>query len=250
MMDIDRYCARLDDTGSRQPTLATLRRLHLAHLLTVPFENLDIGLGRPIVLDEAALFNKIVERRRGGFCYELNGLFAALLRALGFSVTLLSARDVQHDGQLGPEFDHLTLRVDLAEPWLADVGWGDSFLEPLRLASPDVQHDHGRAYRIVADGAARRLQKRLDDGEWRDHYQFTLQPRAWSDFTAMCQYHQTAPESIFTQRRTCTRATPTGRVTFSEQRLIVTEAGVRQETPLADEAARLAALREHFGIIL
>jgi N-hydroxyarylamine O-acetyltransferase len=249
-MDIDRYCARLADTGPRSPTLATLRRLHDAHLLTVPFENLDIGLGRPIVLDEAALFAKIVERHRGGFCYELNGLFAALLRALGFQVTLLSARDVQPDGRLGPEFDHLTLRVDLVEPWLVDVGWGDCFLEPLRLDWPGAQPDHGRTYRIVAAGPARRLQQRTADDGWQDLYQFTLQPRAWADFGPMCRYHQTAPESIFTQRRTCTRATPTGRVTISDRRLIVTEDGVRRETPLADEAARLAALREHFGLVL
>src|SRR5258706_4705129 len=122
--------AYLDRIGQRGPTPAnetTLRSLHLAHLRTVPFENLDIHLGRDIVLDETRLFDKIVRQKRGGFCYELNGLFAELLGELGFRVTLLSAR-VVNDGQVGPEFDHLALRVDLDRPWLCDVGFGDSFL--------------------------------------------------------------------------------------------------------------------------
>jgi N-hydroxyarylamine O-acetyltransferase len=119
-MEIDRYCARLGDTGPRTPTLATLRRLHYAHLLAVPFENLDIGLGRPIVLDEAALFAKIVERRRGGFCYELNGLFAALLRALA-SRDPAGGADVQPDGRLGPNSITSPCGSSLAEP-----GWSES----------------------------------------------------------------------------------------------------------------------------
>jgi N-hydroxyarylamine O-acetyltransferase len=249
-MDVERYLARIGYEGARVPAVATLRGLHLAHLYRVPFENLDIGLGRPIVLDEAAVFEKIVCRRRGGFCYELNGLFAALLRALGFRVALLAARAVGPGGALGPEFDHLTLRVDLEEPWLADVGWGDSFLEPLRLDSAEEQPDHGRVYRVVADGATRRLQQCTGDGQWQDHYQFTLRPYAWSDFAEMCRHHQTAPQSTFTQRRICTLATPAGRVTIADRRLIITAGGVRRETPLADEAAAGAALREHFGVVL
>ena len=249
-MDVERYLARIGYAGPREPTITMLRGLHLAHLYSVPFENLDIGLGRPIVLDEQAVFDKIVVRRRGGFCYELNGLFAALLRALGFRVTLLAARDVAADGALGPEFDHLTLRVDLAEPWLADVGWGDSFLEPLRLDAREGQPDHGRVYRIVQEEERRRLQQRDGDGSWESHYQFTLQPRAWSDFAETCRYHQTSAQSTFTQRRVCTLATPTGRATLSDQRLIVTAEGVRQETPLTDEVAVDAVLRERFGIVI
>ncbi|HEX9438499.1 MAG TPA: arylamine N-acetyltransferase, partial [Roseiflexaceae bacterium] len=110
-MDIQTYFQRINYHGPLAPTAETLRELHVAHLLAVPFENLNIGLGWPIVLDEAALFEKIVVRRRGGFCYELNGLFSALLRALSFDVTLLSAGVARADGGFGPEFDHLTLLV-------------------------------------------------------------------------------------------------------------------------------------------
>ena len=269
MLDIERYLARIGYTGPRDPTLATLRALHQAHLWAVPFENLDIGAGRPIVLDEAAVLAKIVERRRGGFCYELNGAFAALLRALGFRVTLLSAQ-VQRPPTaagpaFGPEFDHLTLRVDLEEPWLADVGFGDSFLQPLRLTAWAEQVDTGRSspivnqapegvwqdrYRLVPDGALWTLQRRDWAGQWQDRYRFTLAPRAWADFAEMCRYHQTDLASIFTRHRTCSLATPSGRVTLSDARLIVTADGARREVALADEAAWAAALAEHFGIVL
>ena len=263
-IDVERYLDRISYNGSRQPTLETLRQLHRAHLLTVPFENLDIALDRPIVLDAGALFAKIVERRRGGFCYELNGLFAALLRALGFRVTLLSGgffRSHGEDGTVfGPEFDHLALRVDLQQPWLADVS---TFLYPLRFDTADEQESkepdapsiqpltkdvwHDR-YRILPDDEHQILQQRDWANVWQDRFRFTLVPRRLSDFDAMCRYHQTAPESIFLQHRTCTRVTATGRVTIADLRLLITEGGERRETDLADEASRTAALREYCGI--
>jgi arylamine N-acetyltransferase len=126
MLNVPAYLDRIAYTGPLVPTADVLRDLHRAHLFTVPFENLDIALGRKIVCDENGFVQKIVEQRRGGFCYELNGAFAALLRAIGFEVTLLSARVPREDGTDGPEFDHLALRIDLGESWLADVGfeWG------------------------------------------------------------------------------------------------------------------------------
>jgi N-hydroxyarylamine O-acetyltransferase len=227
-----------------------LRALHTTHLLTVPFENLDIHLGRPIVLDQAALYAKIVARRRGGFCYELNGLFAALLRALGFSVTLLSARVSRPDGDFGPEFDHLTLLVEHDERWLADVGFGDSFREPLRLDAAGVQAHHGRAYSLTHDADQWTVHWPDSDGHWQARYRFTLQPRHLNDFAGMCHVQQTSPDSSFTQRRICTRTTPDGRVTLSDLRLIITAGDERQERQLRDEAEYRSMLREHFGIAL
>lgn len=264
ILDIERYLDRINYTGSREPTLETLRKLHRAHLYAVPFENLDIGLGRPIILDEQALFTKIVGHRRGGFCYELNGLFAALLRALGFRVTLLAA-GVYNTGRaaFGPKFDHLTLCVDLERPWLADVGFGDSFLHPLPLDTDDEQIDDGRAAPLVRPGAegvwqdrfritgtadTRTLQRRDWAGEWRDQYRLGLTPRRWSDFAPMCHYHQTSPESGFTRGSVCSVATATGRVTVVDLRLLITTGDEKRETDLADEAARTAALRDHCGI--
>ncbi|HEU5329449.1 MAG: arylamine N-acetyltransferase family protein [Thermomicrobiales bacterium] len=249
MLDVAAYLDRIAYTGPRDPSLATLRALHLAHLRAAPFENLDIGLGRTIVLDDAALYEKIVVRRRGGFCYELNGLFARLLHVLGFAVTLLSAGVKGGNGQFGPEFDHLTLRVDLDEPWLADVGFGDSFHLPLRLHGRAAQHRDGQAYRLVEDSAYLMLE-RLRDETWEPQYRFTLQPRALPDFTAMCHYQQTAPESHFTRHSVCTILTAAGRITLSDDRLIITNNGKRAEHMLTSAKERTEALRDHFGIVL
>src|SRR5437762_8680982 len=140
MSHIDSYLKRIGYSGPTTPTPDLLRNLHRAHLLAVPFENLDIALGRRIVCEEESFLRKIIDRRRGGFCYELNGAFAALLRALGFQVTLLSAR-VYGGGRFGPLFDHLALRVDLDEPWLADIGFGRFARRPLRVTGCEPQTD-------------------------------------------------------------------------------------------------------------
>jgi N-hydroxyarylamine O-acetyltransferase len=227
-----------------------LRAVHAAHLMAVPFENLDIGLGRAIELDEAALFAKIVRRGRGGFCYELNGLFAALLRGLGFDVTLLSAR-VYSAGVAGPDFDHLTLRVRPADgsAWLADVGFGDSFVEPLRLATGEqADTGRGRTYRLLHHGDEWLLEECRAAASYEARYSFTSQPRRMEDFGPMCHYQQTSPDSHFTQQRVISRATPTGRITLRDHRLIVHDEAGRTETALPDDRAYAAALRAHFGI--
>jgi len=247
-MDVPAYLRRLEYRGSRVPNVVTLRSLHRAHLLAVPFENLDIHLGRPIRL-EAALFEKIVRQRRGGFCYELNGLFALLLSALGFEVELLSAR-VMNEGQPGPAFDHLALLVKLEESWLADVGFGDSFVEPLRLQDEIEQVQHAGAFRLLRNAEQWRLQARTREGDWQSQYLFTLTPHTLADFAGMCHYHQTSPASHFTQKRICTRATACGRLTLSERRLIITHNGGRRETILQREEEYQAALWDRFGIAL
>jgi len=249
------------DAAAPAPTLHTLRALHEAHLLAVPFENLSIHAGQPIILDEGALFKKIVRRRRGGFCYELNGLFVWLLRQSGFQVDLLSAGVAHASGGFGPEFDHLTLLVHQVEgaDWLADVGFGDSFRQPLRFVA-DVEQ-------VEADGSRYRLQRasegREDDvrreywivqqfseGQWQAQYRFTLEPHALADFNEMCHYQQTSPESHFTQQRICTLATPTGRVSLSDLRLITTIQGHREERLLHSEEEYRAVLAEQFGVVV
>ena len=247
--DVEAYLTRIGHRGERAPTEAVLRDLHLAHLYAVPFENLDISRGVPIQLDPAALFAKIVTGRRGGFCYELNGLFSELLRSLGFAVTLLSAGVARDDGDFGPDFDHLTLQLDLGTPWLVDVGFKESFREPLRLDTEEIQAQGVGSYRIVRDGSNRLLVRLGRDGE-KPQYCFSLEPRALSDFAGMCHYHQTSPLSHFTQKRVCTLATSEGRVTLSERRLIVTRDGTREEVELPDEEAVASALWSYFGIRL
>src|SRR5215203_4005086 len=175
-MNIEAYLQRINYSGSREPTPETLRALQVAHLQTVPFENLSIHAGEPIVLAKDALFTKIVEDRRGGFCYEANGLFAGLLRALGFEVAMLAAGVANPQGEFGPIFDHMTLMVTLEERWLVDVGFGDSFLEPLLLDARNDQVQGTRAFRIVADDNHLILNRRNQSGDWEPQYRFTLQP--------------------------------------------------------------------------
>lgn len=251
-MDVDAYLRRIGYDGPRDASAGALRSLHRVHMLAVPFENLDIHLGRPIALDQAALFEKIVGRRRGGFCYELNGLFAALLRELGFGVTLLAAAVARGDGQFGPEFDHMALLVEAPgqtpERWLADVGFGDSFRAPLPLLERiEQRQEDGQVYRLERDGERWTMLGRAGAG-WQAQYRFTLQPHDYAEYAEMCRYHQTSPESSFTRKRVCSLATPGGRITLSDLTLIVTERGERTERLLAGEQEHRATLRELFGI--
>ena len=248
-MDIGQYLQRLGYEGAREPTLETLRALHRRHLETIPFENLDIHARRPIVLDEAAFFDKVVRRNRGGFCYELNGLFAVLLRALGFQVTYLSGR-VSPDGvhPSGPEFDHLVLEVSLeGATWLVDVGFGESFSEPPPLAL-GTWDSGGQRFHLERLGEDWSLSVEMPGGARRLLYVFSRVPRRLEEFSEMCRYHQTSPDSFFLKNRLCSRKTPTGRVTVSGHRLIVTEQGRRVEQPLATAEDIERALLEHFGI--
>jgi N-hydroxyarylamine O-acetyltransferase len=258
-MDPDAYLRRINYSGPLHPSAESLAALHLAHLQAVPFENLDIHLNCPIELRIEPLYEKIVSRRRGGFCYELNGLFAALLVALGFEVELLSARVVD-GGQPGPEFDHLTLQVRIPSTkkgageevvsYLADVGFGESFRCPLQLVPEIVQEQPWGVYCLTQEDQTWTYWSKNEQSGWERQYLFTLQPRRFSDFMAMCRFHQTSPESSFTRRRVCSLATPRGRVTLSDRRLILTDEGQREERDLAGEAEYLALLQEWFGVSL
>ncbi|MCO5974756.1 arylamine N-acetyltransferase family protein [Actinoallomurus soli] len=236
------YLARIGADLPARPDDEALRDLHLRHLLAVPFENLAIHLGEDIVLDEDALVAKIVDRRRGGFCYELNGAFGALLSALGYDVTHLAARVLGDDGP-GIPYDHLALR---AGPWLVDVGFGDHAHHPLRIDERGEQEDPGGTFRIAetADGDLDVLR----DG--RPAYRLETRPRRLRDFVAGCWWHRTSPASHFTRSLVCSLLTETGRITLNGRTLIRTVDGERREERLGDDAEVLAAYRAHFGVEL
>jgi N-hydroxyarylamine O-acetyltransferase len=242
------YLARIGTSRPASPDLQALRELQLAHLRTVPFENLSIHLGEPIVLDQDALISKVAQRRRGGFCYELNGAFAALLTELGYRVSLLQARVFGAGGLPGPPFDHLTLRVDLAEPWLVDVGFGRFAVQPLRLDSRDDQPHPDGTFRIAVSPSGYGDLDIFADGE--PAYRVDPRPYALADFAPTCLYQQTSPASHFTQSLTCSLLTKSGRATLSEDRLILTEGGTREERTLTSDADILGAYRSYFGIDL
>ncbi|WP_327668267.1 MULTISPECIES: arylamine N-acetyltransferase [unclassified Streptomyces] len=250
-MDHPRTDAYLRRIGADRPSAATadaLRTLHLAHLLAVPFENLSVHLGEEIVLDADALVAKLVDRGRGGFCYELNGAFGALLAALGFEVTPLQARVVGKDGRLGIPYDHMALRVRTAEgtTWLADVGFGTHTHFPLAFDERSAQPDPGGVFRI--EGAADGDLLVLRDGE--PQYLLEQRPRTLRDFEAGAWYHRTSPASHFTQSVVCSRLTEDGRITLSGHTLTTTVGDDRTATELPTDASVLEAYDQHFGIVL
>jgi N-hydroxyarylamine O-acetyltransferase len=248
-MDVEAYLHRIHYDGPRDPSPATLRGLHRYHLFTVPFENLDIPLGNRIVLDPEFLFDKIVVRKRGGFCYELNGLFHDLLTALGFRVEMLSARVGRADGSFSPEFDHMLLKVTLEDPWLADVGFGDSFVSPLLLQSEATGLIEGDSrFPVAWLNAAWDVLRRDAESMPVTLYRFTEVARELREFAPMCHFHQTSPNSHFTQNRVCSKAFPKGRVTISGMRLITTKNAVRKETVLNNREELRECLRQQFGI--
>ena len=240
-----RYLARLGVRSPGAPTIQLLRELHRRHVERVPFENLSIHVGEAIELEPDALIDKLTLRHRGGFCYELNGAFAELLRTLGFAVELLEGR-VYGDGVPGIPFDHLALCVTIATvPYLADVGFGAGFLEPLSLAIAEEQIDPAGIFTIVER-----------EGGWFDlvhdgvaQYVFSRVPRRLDEFAGGCRYHQTSPQSPFTRGTVCSLPTAAGRITLRNRRLLVTIGTEREERELAPSAIR-EVLAGDFGITL
>ncbi len=251
-MDIQRYLQHIHFAGTPKADLQTLQRLHHCHMLAVPFENLSIIYRHGIDLTEAALFSKIVERNRGGFCYELNRMFALLLRQIGFQVAFISGEIRAREGTFGPPFDHMALVVTLDQPYLADVGFGDAFLTPLKIATTEQQPQSSGTFHLEQNGDYYYLERR--NGDRRSHtkmlYRFTLQPREPAEFNGMCHYHCTSPQSHFTQKLVCSRPTENGRITLSESKLIITQDHQRKESTLHSEEERQEALRHYFAIDL
>ncbi|MEU7058543.1 arylamine N-acetyltransferase [Streptomyces sp. NPDC046197] len=261
---VDAYLRRLGAERPARPTVDVLRGLQLRHLRTVPFENLSIHLGEEIVLEEERLLDKMVGAHRGGFCYELNGAFGALLAALGFDVTLLAGRVYGEEGRLGIPYDHLALRVRTVDggDWLADVGFGAFSHFPLAFGERGEQAEPGGTFRIVeaapdaagARGPASAVDSAdvdvLRDG--RPQYRLEARPRVLGDFVAGAWWHSTSPASHFTRSLVCSRlAEGGGRVTLSGRTLTTTGAdGTREVRDLTSDEEVLAVYRDRFGIAL
>jgi len=261
--DIDGYLGRLGVVRPASPDAEALRTLQLAHIERIPFENADVLGGRPIVLDPEALVERLTEpgSRGGGFCYQLNGAFAVLLQALGYSVDRLAAR-FHGDVRMEPRFGHMALRVKVdGAAWLADVGAGYSFRAPLQLQTGLDQDDPSGRFRIqrAADGPvppagddppdALDVMWRHRDGVFRPHYRFEPAPASLDDFVAPCDWARTAPDSPFTQDWICAIGTVGGWATLDGRRLRVTGADLdRIDAELIDATALAAALDRWFGV--
>jgi N-hydroxyarylamine O-acetyltransferase len=239
---MQRYLGRLGFAAPPPPTWEGLNKLVDAHLRAVPFENLDVMAGLQPQLSTAGTLHKIVSRGRGGFCYELNEAFGALLAHAGFSVRRIEARVWSVPQQrFGPPFDHLALVVSLPEgDFLTDVGFGDNNRTPLRLPEDEVEDVSGRYTLRPGSGGLWRL-SRPD----RPLYDMTLAPQPLEVFAPMYRFHQTSPESIFSKGLICTRATANGRITLSGNRLSIVAGPHREESAGVDRGRTLA---QHFGI--
>lgn len=252
-MDIKKYLARIGLNEVPQADLESLRLLQESHLYTVPFENLDIHLGRRIIIDYDRIFEKVVDQKRGGFCYELNGLFFHLLEALGYQVKRLSARVYQDERQaFSHEYDHMTLCVHLdGKDWLTDVGFGRFSFAPLCIGMNEIQSDGKRQYKFVpyeADKDYVSVMHLEEDGNWKDGYIFSMKARAAEEFIPMCHYQQTFPESHFLKGKMCTIPTKEGRITLNEKSLKITKAGEVEETEIGNDEVFFQHLKTYFGI--
>ncbi|MDX3077414.1 arylamine N-acetyltransferase [Streptomyces sp. MI02-7b] len=245
----DAYLRRIGAPRPTRPDADALRELHVRHLVAVPFENLSLHLGEPVTLVPDALHDKIVGARRGGYCYELNGAFAALLTALGYDVGLLACRGISPDG-LGIPYDHLALRVRTADgaTLLADVGFGRHAHHPLPLTTDTDQSDPGGVFRFTP--APLGDPDLLHDGT--PVYRLDLRPRELADFEVGSWYQQTSPRSHFTTSLVCSRLTDDGgRLTLTGRTLITTAPdGTRHEVPLDTDSEVLEAYRDGFGLAL
>jgi N-hydroxyarylamine O-acetyltransferase len=258
---LDTYLERIGWEGGRRPDMATLRGVQLAHMRAIPFENLDALGGRAPSLDLADLMAKLVHgRRRGGYCYEHNTLFAAALEALGVRVTRLTARVVVGADRFEDRpRTHMALLVELPgdpRPHLADVGFGaiGSLLEPVPLTADTEFHDAGRRHRLVHAPRRGPLETWVLEvhaaGGWQAQYAFTLEPFEPSDYEVINWHVATNPRSPFSRRPYVQRLTPDAALLLDGDRLTVTRAddGTVTERKLSDETEARRALAEEFGI--
>ena len=232
---------------STEATLETLKHIQWQALLVLPFENLDIHLGRRISLDLEALYRKIVVNGRGGFCYELNECFYQCLAAMGYEVERLEGR--VELGGAGAPFDHQCTLVRLdGNRWMADIGMGDSTMSPLRLDDDEPQTDGRSWFRVAKRDGFLEVFRQFDPGEWSKMLILNLKPQPWESFADRCHWHQTAPESVFVHKRMCTLATESGRISLSGNTL--KEIGEEASERHISEPEYPAVLHERFGISL
>lgn len=200
--EIEAYLRRIGLYPPIRNDIESLKILHAAHVQKVPFETLDILRKKPFSLCFSGMYDKIIKRNRGGYCYELNGMFSYLLKGFNFDFVICNALLCKDDGSSIPESKHMVLVVSLKERWLIDVGYGNGFIEPLPLDNPQPQHQGHRTFRIVMNSGQYLIQK-LKQNTWAILYTFKLEPSTMSDFEERDRFHQINPASLFHGKRIC-----------------------------------------------
>ena len=251
LLDVDAYLGRVGYDGDLKPTVEVLRRLHHAHVATIPFENLDIVLGRGISLEMEAMQEKLIRRDRGGYCYEHNLLFAALLERLGFAVRRLTARIRMGRDEPQPS-GHMLLRVDAGgSPWLADVGFGGQrLLEPIPLEDGATAQQGSWKYRLDREAAGACVLRTLRPNGWFDLYSFTLEPRRHSDYVVYNYYTSTNPDSPLTREIVVLQTEPHRRLALTGRRFATAYPDGSTERRELAGAELIGVLRGAFGIVL
>lgn len=249
-MNKENYLRRIGIEKTDFPVdLENLKLLQKQHLLNIPFENLDIHWKRPILLDTNNFYEKIVGERRGGFCYELNGLFYELLAEIGFQSKLISACVSTGNGNFTPEYAHLAILTIIdGEEFLADVGFGDFTAEPLKFVLDIEQKDANGVFLIKNfDGEYFEVVKK-DGSIWKSEYIFKDLARDLAEFAGMCDFQQTSPESHFTQGKVCSLMLENGRKSLTDKKFIETKNGEKSETDINSEDEFNTHLASEFQI--
>ncbi|MFC0522193.1 arylamine N-acetyltransferase [Pontibacillus salicampi] len=245
-MDIPLYLQRIGIDSIPTVSSKALSQLTKAHLYNIPFENIDVMTGNYIDLSVARFYDKIVIRKRGGFCYELNGLFHELLRQLGYEIMLIAATVLQKDGSWAYPNSHAANIVYVeGEAYLVDVGFGDSCIEPVPL-NGKILRDQSGTYRIKEQEGLYYLERY--EKRWRTQYCFSLVPRQLVEMKEAAHYNQTSPSSIFTQGYILTIRTMNGRITITDTSITITNHRSRTKKTIHHTSEWVDFIQYYMGI--
>jgi N-hydroxyarylamine O-acetyltransferase len=250
-LDIEKYLSRINYKGDIQLNHKCLSDIHECHAYSIPFETLDIHIGRPINLELDSVYEKVISNKRGGFCYELNYLFFTLLVELGFKCSMISSR-IWNEEVYGPPFDHMSLKVDLDDEWLLDVGFGDLFIRPLKIKDQFDQEDKFNTYRIKQLDKTKFLlfAKPRNDLDFEEKYEFDTKPRVIGDFQDQCDFKQYSPESHFVKKVICTIPISTGRKSLTNDSFTKKIGNRKDRVPINSPIEFNEVLKREFSITL
>ncbi|RLQ83867.1 arylamine N-acetyltransferase [Planomicrobium sp. Y74] len=243
-----KYLKRFDAYPIEENYLQDLAKLQSLHMQHIPFENLDVIRKVPIYLNLESIYDKVVNQHRGGYCYELNGLFCWLLQQIGFDAKMISATVMKPDGSYAKPDTHAAIIVELDAPYLVDAGFGDSTISPIPLGG-ERHTDNSGTYRIDEIETDVYELTRENNGDEKVLYRFMLDEKKLEDFHEGCIFNQVSEESTFTHDDIVTKATPEGRVTLTGTTLTRTMDGRKEKQELT-EAEKTKLLEEEFGIVL
>lgn len=247
-MDVELYLNRINYNKQIDVSKEVLFELQAAHLLSIPFENLDIHYNQKIKLDIDSIFQKIVINNRGGFCYELNGLFYHLLKEIGFDVQMISGKVYSKDGSYGEEFDHLAIIANVNKKrYLVDVGFGKFSFKPLEiLFNITLKDKFGLFMFDYCLGNKLRINT-IENGNLTPQYIFEIKERAFLEFGKMCEFHQTSKDSHFKTKKVVSIVTHDGRVTLNDNQIKITEGNIESKIEFEEDLFNFK-LKEYFNM--